>query len=85
MHDKGFTQSLWCTANVYEVLALVINKMMEEIRKDFLNDKCLICTLKFKQHWWRVSWENCNVSKDVGTVLHLIYWQEMVTDAVSEK
>lgn len=44
MHDKGFSQNLWCTANVYEVLALVINKMMEEIRKDFLDDKCLICT-----------------------------------------
>lgn len=48
MHDKGFSQSSWCIANVYEVLALIINKMMEEIRKEFTDVKCLICTLKFK-------------------------------------
>lgn len=67
MH-KGFSQS-----KCYEVLALVINKIIEEMWKDFLDKMCLICTLKLKQQWWRVSWENDNMSKDVGTVLWLIY------------
>ena len=47
MHKKGFRWSLWCIANVYEVLTIIITKITEEIRKAFIDDKYLICTLKF--------------------------------------
>lgn len=45
MHEKVYSQRLWGTPDVRQVLAIIINQIMGDIGKGLIDDKWLMRTL----------------------------------------